>query len=169
MRGHMSMFLTRKLRMSIHISTCLWIRRRNLPQWMSGQLQASNLALINYICPNVCPNVRPSIILFISPSHLYLSIYLSIRGISVRCEQRCPCIDNCDCPRIMRPVCGDDRRTYDNSCQAQCRYSDTFYQRLILVIIYANLTSSICLRHLEGLPFAAKGAVHAPTAHVQGS
>ena len=36
--------------------------------------------------------------------------------------------EDCQCPNIISPVCGEDGRTYDNSCQANCYETLVVYE-----------------------------------------
>ena len=59
----------------------------------------------------------------------------SLRGVTVTHKTRCYEIENCVCPAVVEPVCGDDAVTYNNKCEAECRLVPQNY--------HTNLTLSI--------------------------
>ena len=52
-------------------------------------------------------------------THIYFTIFLMHRNVKVECVGPCPCT-TCDCPSLKFPVCGSNRRSYDNFCKAGC-------------------------------------------------
>ncbi len=109
-----------------------------------GVLKQQLLLLLLLLLQQRFAAIPPPILLLLLLLHFIfpMFLYFILLSLQVACDGECPCGGSppsptgCLCNLVLRPVCGRDGRTYDNSCVARCVGQEVY--NYTYNILYSN-------------------------------